>query len=145
MPSLTPRILIIDDDPISSELIEVMLQYSDTAYDITSVQTPEEGLRLAAVQRFDLFMLDYFLPGASGTEVCRTIRQTDADTPIMFFSGAAHERERREALGAGANDYLVKPDDLNKITETVKRLTGGSEAAATRSVSSAAYGSGVSA
>jgi len=145
MPSLTPRILIIDDDPISSELIEVMLQYSDTAYDITSVQTPEEGLRLAAVQRFDLFVLDYFLPGTSGTEVCRTIRQTDADTPIMFFSGAAHERERREALGAGANDYLVKPDDLNKITETVKRLTGGSKAAAIRGVSSAAYGSGVSA
>ncbi|MDX6269913.1 MAG: hypothetical protein QOD28_1136 [Acidobacteriota bacterium] len=134
----TPRILIVDDDPNSSELIELMLRYSDSEYEITSVRTPEAGLRLAAAQRFDLFLLDYRLPGMTGAEVCRRIRRTDAETPVMFFTGTAHERERREAMQAGANAYLVKPDDLKKLTETVKRLTGENIPASARGAATAA-------
>ncbi len=145
MPPLGPRILIVDDDRDSSELIELMLRYSNTRYDITSVQTPEEGLRLAASQRFDLFVLDYRLLGMSGADVCRTIRRADADTPVMFFTGAAFEHERQEAMQAGANAYLVKPDDLKKLRETVKNLLGGSKPAETRDAPAAAYGSRVSA
>jgi OmpR-family two-component system manganese-sensing response regulator len=120
-----PRILIVDNDRGSSELIELMLRYSNHGYEISSVQTPEEGLRLAASERFDLFLLDYRLPGMSGAELCRAIRLTDAETPILFFTGTAYERERREAMQAGANAYLVKPDDLKKLTETVQLLTSG--------------------
>ena len=145
MPPLAPRILIVDDDPDSSELIEMMLQYSNTRYDITSVQTPEEGLRLAAIQRFDLFVLDYRLMGMNGADVCRSIRRMDADTPVMFFTGAAFERERRDAMQAGANAYLVKPDDLKKLIETVEDLLGGSKPAETRDARPAAYGSRLSA
>jgi len=125
MHPLMPRILIVDDDRSSSELIELMLRYSDHGYEISSVQTPEEGLRLAASERFDLFLLDYRLPGMSGAELCRALRQTDAETPILFFTTAAYERERREAMQAGANAYLVKPDDLKKLTGTVQLLTRG--------------------
>ena len=139
MPPPTPRILIIDDDPNCSELIDLMLQYSGTEYEITCAQTPEEGLRLAATQSFDLYLLDYRLPGVSGAEVCRTIRRMDAITPVMFFTGAAHERERREAMQAGANDYLIKPDDLGKLTGTVKRLTDASQPAALSGITLAAY------
>jgi CheY-like chemotaxis protein len=124
MPPLTLRILIIDDDPTNAELIELMLHYSDTEYEVTAVQTPEEGLRLAAAQSFDLYLLDYRLPGISGTEVCRTIRRMDADTPVVFFTGAAYEHERWEAMQAGANAYLIKPDDLKELTKTVERLSG---------------------
>ncbi|MDQ1590553.1 MAG: hypothetical protein QOG71_1180 [Pyrinomonadaceae bacterium] len=134
----TPRILIIDDDPNSSELIELMLRYSDSDYEITSVQTPEAGLRLAAAQRFDLFLLDYRLPGMTGAEVCRRIRRTDAETPVMFFTGTAHERERQEAMQAGANAYLVKPDDIKRLSETVKRLTGENIHASARGAATAA-------
>jgi len=144
MPTLTPRILIIDDDSNSSELIELMLRYSGAAYETTSVQTPEAGLYLAATQRFDLYLLDKRLPGMSGAEVCRIIRRTDAHTPVLFFTGEAHERERQEAMQAGANAYLVKPDDLKKLTETVKRLLGGVKPAAVRGVPITAYLSGVS-
>ena len=142
MPPPTPRILIIDDDPNCSELIDLMLQYSGTEYEITCAQTPEEGLRLAATQSFDLYLLDYRLPGVSGAEVCRTIRRMDAITPVMFFTGAAHERERREAMQAGANAYLVKPNDLKKLTETVKSLIGGGKPAAIRDIPLVAYLSG---
>lgn len=126
MQTLTPRILIIDDDLDNAELIKLLLQYSDTACDITSVQTPEAGLRLAATQNFDLFLLDYRLPSMSGAEVCRRIRRTNADTPVLFFTGSAFERDRWDAMQAGANAYLLKPDDLKQLTGTVKRLIGGS-------------------
>jgi OmpR-family two-component system manganese-sensing response regulator len=130
MPS--PRILIIDADHDSTQLIELMLHYSDPGYEISSVHTPEEGLRLAASQSFDLFLLDYRLPGMSGAEVCRAIRRTDAETPILFFTGTAYERERREALKAGANAYLVKPGDLKKLTGTVQLLISGSVSGSAR-------------
>jgi len=116
------RILIIDDDPDSCELIQLMLQYSNAGYEIISVLTPEEGLRLAAARPFDLYLLDCRFVGIDGVEVCRRLRQTDAKTPIMFFTGEAQERVRQEALLAGANAYLVKPDDLQKLTGTAKRL-----------------------
>jgi two-component system alkaline phosphatase synthesis response regulator PhoP len=144
MLSLAPRILIVDDDRDSSELIELMLQYSNARYVITSVQTPEEGLRLAAMKRFDLFVLDYRLLGMNGVEVCRAIRRTDADTPIMFFTGAALERERREAMQAGANAYLIKPDDLKKLIGTVEDLLSGSKPADTRDAQPTAYRSRMS-
>lgn len=124
MPPLSPRILIIDDDQDNIEVIELMLRYSNAAYEISHAQTPEAGLNMAAAQRFDLYLLDCRFEGMSGVEVCRNIRRMDADTPIMFFTGEAYERKRREALQAGANAYLVKPDDLKELTGTVKRLLG---------------------
>ena len=144
MPPLTPRVLIIDDDPNCSELIELMLQHSGTEYETARAQTPEEGLRLASTQHFDLYLLDNRLPGMSGTEVCRTIRRMDAHTPVMFFTGAAYERERREAMQAGANAYLLKPDDLQRLTETVKSLISESKSAAIRGVPLTAYLPGAS-
>lgn len=118
----TPRILCIDDNSDSCELIRLILQHSNADYHITCVSTPIEGLSLAATRRFDLYLLDYRLTGISGVEVCRTLRQTYIDTPIMFFTAEAHGRERQEAMRAGADAYLVKPNDLKKLTETVKRL-----------------------
>jgi DNA-binding response OmpR family regulator len=134
----TPRILIVDDDPGSSELIELMLHYSNPGYQVSSVQTAEEGLELAASERFDLFLLDFRLPGMNGAELCRAIRLIDAETPVLFFTGAAYERERHEAMQAGANAYLVKPDDLKKLTETVQLLIGGGVSASRRGVSTSA-------
>lgn len=124
MPPLSPRILIIDDDRDNIEVIELMLRYSNAAYEISHAQTPEAGLNMAAAQRFDLYLLDYRFEGMSGLDVCRSIRRMDADTPIVFFTGEAYERMRREALQAGANAYLVKPDDLKELAGTVKRLLG---------------------
>ncbi len=129
MPSPKLCILCVDDDDDISALIEVMLQYSNADYKITSVRTAEDGLRLAATEAFDLYVLDYDLSHKSGVEICRRVRQTDAQVPIMFFTGEDHEPERREAMDAGANAYLVKPDDLGILTETAKRLLGAEKLA----------------
>lgn len=124
MKSLSPRILIIDDDRDSCELMQLMLQYSNASYEITCVLTPAEGLQLAAAHPFDLYLLDCRFVGIHGIDVCRRLRQTDTETPIMFFTGEAQESVRQEALRAGANAYLIKPDDLKMLTVTVKRLLG---------------------
>jgi DNA-binding response OmpR family regulator len=104
-----------------------MLQNSNADYRITSVLTSNEALSLAAIERFDLYILDYGLTGISGVDVCRTLRRTDTDTPIIFFTAEAHARERQEAMQAGADAYLVKPNDLKDLTETVKRSLAKSD------------------
>lgn len=122
MQPYSPRILCMDNDRDSCDLIRLMLQNSNADYRITSVLTSSEAFSMAAIERFDLYILDYRLMGISGVEVCRILRRTDTDTPIMFFTAEAHERERQEAMQAGADAYLVKPNDLKNLTETAKRL-----------------------
>lgn len=146
MNSPPPRILIIDDDPDNCELMRLLLQYSNPDYEITSVLTPVEGLQLAAVRPFDLYLLDCRFVGIHGVEVCRRLRRTDAETPIMFFTGEAQERVRQEALLAGADAYLIKPDDLKQLTGTVKRLLGAHQLPHRRAMSANDFkGSGMSA
>jgi DNA-binding response OmpR family regulator len=88
----------------------------------SSAATAAEALDKIASERFDLYLLDNWLPGGSGVELCRKIRETDTSTPIIFYSGAALESEREEALAAGAQAYLVKPVDVSLLVETVKNL-----------------------
>ena len=148
MPTRTPRILCVDDDIDHCEMMQTMLHFSGGNYEFTSVSTPDEGLRLASAKRFDLYLLDYRFGRTTGVEMCRALRRRDAVTPIIFFSGEAHPQARQEAMEAGANAYLVKPDDLKKLTETVKGLLGSRHHngdAAARVVPRQGHDSGVSA
>ena len=145
MQTRTPRILCVDDDDDNREMIETMLRFSDADFEFASAATPEEGLRLAAAQRFDLYLLDYRFARMTGVEVCRALRQTDAATPILFFTCEAREQERQEAMEAGADAYLIKPDDLRKLTETVKQLLAARQPPSTRGAPTATRRSAVSA
>ena len=87
-------------------------------YKFTFAHDFDEGLRLARRGYFDLYILDYWLPGGSGIGLCRLISKFDPHTPIMFYSAAAYERDIHEALRSGAQSYLVKPvrfDDLERV------------------------------
>ncbi len=84
--------------------------------------TAHEAMEMIAAGRFDLYLLDNWLPGGGGVQLCRWIRESDPSTPIVFYSGAALESEREEALAAGAQAYLVKPADVAALVETVGRL-----------------------
>lgn len=121
MPS-SPCILIVEDNLDSCEMIRFMLGHSDKNYRIFVAQTAENALALIDSQPFDLYILDYWLPKMTGIELCGHIRKRDGKTPIMFFSAMARPADREEGIAAGADEYLVKPNDLIKISETVKRL-----------------------
>ena len=118
----SPNILFVDDDEDSCELMSAMLSYADADYKVTSVATPFEALNLIAQKPFDLFVVDYKLPEMTGVELCQHIRKTDKQTPILFFTGMASSNDRNVAIEAGANSYLIKPNDLDKFTDTVKQL-----------------------
>jgi DNA-binding response OmpR family regulator len=69
-----------------------------------------------------LYLLDNWIPGASGIELCGWLRKFHKDTPILFYSGAAYEQDKHAALAAGAKAYLTKPADNEKLLEEVSHL-----------------------
>jgi len=128
MRSLSPTILYVDDNADSREVISFLLNIGDNKYNITTADSAGKALKLMEVQNYDLYILDYRLPEIDGIELCRLIRKINTITPIIFYSGAAYKAERERALAAGANAYLVKPNDIDNLTETVKVLLSESAA-----------------
>ena len=116
------RILCVEDDKDSREMLSVMLGQADREYDVSAVGTAAEALELSGRQPFDLYVLDIWLPGMDGLSLCRRIRERGSKAPIIFFSAMVRPADRDYALAAGANDFLVKPNDVDKFVATVERL-----------------------
>jgi CheY-like chemotaxis protein len=92
-PQNRKRILLVEDHAESRELVEFSLK----EYAVICASDFDEGLSLAQQQKFDLFILDNWLPDRSGVELCRIIREFDPHTPILFCSSAAYGRDISEA------------------------------------------------
>lgn len=112
------KVLIIEDDRNIVELLKIHL--SDLACDVTTASNGPAGLALAQGSGFDLVILDLMLPGMSGMEVCRRIRQTDRRTPILMLSAKAEEIDKVVGLETGADDYLTKPFSVREFIARVK-------------------------
>lgn len=113
------KILIVDDETAYLRFLGRLFRRD---YQVTGVETGEEAIELLKSETFDLFILDYTLPQLTGVELCRCIRETNSKTPIIFFTGVAHLRDRQAAIKAGADEYLVKSDGSVKLLETVNKL-----------------------
>lgn len=120
--SSSRRILYVDDDTDSCLLMGLLIQQYNEDYGVISVGTVQKALDLMSSLTFDLYILDYRMPEMTGVELCRLIRQTDSETPIMIYSAMSRETDRQDALNAGASAYLVKPNDLDRLNETVEQL-----------------------
>jgi DNA-binding response OmpR family regulator len=114
-------------------MIRLMLNIADNSYETTTAETPFSAIKLLANQKFDLYILDFQFPEMTGVELCRRIRQNDPKTPILFYTAMARPIDRTEAMNAGATEYLVKPNDLDRLAENVKRLLNKQERKAARS------------
>jgi DNA-binding response OmpR family regulator len=112
------RILLVEDHEDAWDIVAFNLEDHALFY----ARDFDEGLRLARQQDFDLYILDNWLPGRSGVELCRAIRKFDPDTPILFCSAAAYERDIREAMRAGAQAYLTKPVLPDELKHVVTQL-----------------------
>ena len=117
-----PRILCVEDDKDSREMIQTLLRNAGKNYSVTAVGTGAEALSLNTKNPFDLYILDIWLPGMDGFELCRRIRERGSTKPIIFFSAMVRPDDRKYGLAAGANEFLVKPNDLDIFAETVERL-----------------------
>ena len=114
------RILCTEDDPDSRAMLVILLEHR--GYDVTVTASSEHALAIAKRERFDLLLVDNWMPGLSGQDLTREFRKFNQTTPILFYSGAAYETDKQEARDAGAQGYLVKPSDLEILLEEVGRL-----------------------
>jgi DNA-binding response OmpR family regulator len=121
MPS-PARILYVEDKPDTVELVSFVLL--EAGFEVLSVADSDEAIQLAQYLQFNLYILDNWLSLSekSGTELCSNLRQFDSVTPILFFSGAAYEQDKRKAFACGAQGYLVKPATPEKLVAEVQRL-----------------------
>jgi DNA-binding response OmpR family regulator len=120
------RILCTEDDADTRDLIVFVL--SEEGYQVQCTDNPDEAISLAKEQHFDLFLVDNWLPGLSGTDLTEKLRKFDIRTPILFYSGAAYESDKEAALSAGAQGYLVKPVPPVVLVKEVARLIGEAKA-----------------
>jgi CheY-like chemotaxis protein len=120
MTSLAGQILYTEDDADTRELVSFVLAGSN--YRVMVAENNDTALLLARSNQFDLYMIDNWMPGGSGVDLCRKLREFDSYTPILFYSGAAYERDKREAFSAGAQAYLIKPVDNVELITEVSRL-----------------------
>ncbi len=116
-----PRILCVDDEDCR-EMLDLMLNLAEPVYEFVGATSAEKALKIMANEKFDLYLLECRLLGISGIELCRQIREFDAETPILFFTGMVRPIDCDEALAAGATEYLIKPNDLDRLAETIERL-----------------------
>ncbi|MFM8701500.1 MAG: phosphate regulon transcriptional regulator PhoB [Hyphomicrobiales bacterium] len=117
-----PRILIVEDE----EPITMMLRYNLEAegYFVDSSSRGDEAEIMLREQIPDLVLLDWMLPGLSGIELCRRIRQR-AETqllPVILLTARGEESERVRGLGTGADDYIVKPFSVPELLARVRAL-----------------------
>lgn len=114
------RILVIEDETRLARLVRRGLMVEGHAVDIAA--TGEEGLDWLAAASYDAIILDVMLPGIDGFEVCRRIRRSRVQTPILLLTAKDAVPDRVTGLDAGADDYLIKPFALAELTARLRAL-----------------------
>lgn len=116
----SPQLLIVDDDAgLRSFLAE---ELRAAGYCVLEASTGRAALAAGREPAVDLVMLDWMLPDCSGVEVCRELRSLGHNVPVLMLSGRDGLHDRREALEAGANDYLVKPFSMEELLAHVQTI-----------------------
>ena len=119
-PSLHPRVLFIEDDADTRELVSFVLRREN--FEVVLATDSEEAMLVVGAMSFQLYLIDNWLPGESGVDLCKRLREVDRRTPILFYSGAAYEQDKRAAFAAGAQGYLTKPMELGELVQEVSHL-----------------------
>jgi len=116
---MVPRILVIDDDQKITAFLNRTLTYE--GYQVEAANDGESGLNAALEADFDLIVLDLMLPGLSGWEVCRRLRQAST-VPILMLTARDEVADRVRGLDSGADDYIVKPFALEELLARVRAI-----------------------
>lgn len=114
------RILYVEEHAESCELLALWL--SAYGYELVTANTLSDGLGLAKSGAFGVYILSGKFIDGTGLDLCRRIRMFDPTTPIVFYSALSRDADLVAAVNAGAQAYLIKPNDFEQIEPTIRRL-----------------------
>lgn len=112
------KILVIEDELGIANFIKQGLE--EEAYEVDTIDHGQKGLELAMQQKYDLFLVDWMLPGISGIEICQRLRAAKINTPLIFLTAKVTTQNTVEGLRAGANDYIKKPFHFEELLERIR-------------------------
>ena len=121
-PSLTPYVLVVEDEEALATLLEYNLQKE--GYLVRMCSDGEEALMTIEEKQPDLVILDWMLPKVSGIEVCRRLRQraSTRNLPIIMLTARGEETDRIRGLDTGADDYVVKPFSMTELCARMRAV-----------------------
>lgn len=111
------KILIVDDEPQIRRVLRTTL--TSQGYTVVEARSGDDALEEIRHERPDLILLDVNMPGRSGLETCSEIRAT-SDVPIIMLTVRNSERDKVQALDAGADDYVVKPFGIEELMARIR-------------------------
>jgi DNA-binding response OmpR family regulator len=114
------RVLLIEDDRKAAKLLAKGLHEEGFVVDVAP--TGEEGEEQAAVNEYDVIVLDWLLPGKDGITVCQSLRARDLTTPILMLTARDGLADRVKGLSTGADDYLTKPFAFAELLARIRAL-----------------------
>jgi len=120
MSEIQKRILIVDDDDEISDLLE--FDVSQSGYFVDTARDGMEGLNKALNNAYDLILLDVMMPKMNGFDVCKNIRQAKLAIPILMLTAKGTIDDKTEGFDCGADDYLVKPFDIQEVLLRIRVL-----------------------
>jgi len=118
-----PRILLVEDDPVSLKVVYELL--TNENYGVDAVSDGAQAMRaLTGAPRWDAVVLDVSLPGKTGYELCRFIRRRYSfhELPVLFLTARSQPADLMAGFDAGANDYVLKPVDSTELKARVRTL-----------------------
>jgi CheY-like chemotaxis protein len=119
------RILYLEDNEDMRQYIPHLLRAA--GYEVTLTGNLVDGLRLAKIEDYDLYLFDYHLPDGTGIELCKLIRTFDTLTPILIYSSISDENVIKAAFSAGVQGYINKSESLQNLEQTVAQFIVSSE------------------
>ena len=120
MRNQSPKILIVEDDPDIAELL--VLHLRDNHYDVLHAADGNLGLEEALTGEYQLALLDIQLPGTSGLDICKAIREKYPEMAILMLTSRAEEIDKILGLEVGADDYVTKPFSIHELVARVRAL-----------------------
>lgn len=112
------RILVVDDEPQIRRVMKATL--TGNGYEVYDAQTGEQALEQIRKAKIDLVLLDMNMPGMGGIETCRALRSGSEDLAIIMLTVRNTERDKVEALDAGADDFVTKPFSMPELLARIR-------------------------
>ena len=119
------RLLVVDDDKQIRELLT--FDIAQSGYSVDCAMDGQEGLKKALENNYDLILLDVMMPKMNGYDVCKNIRIAKPNIPVLMLTAKGSIEDKTEGFDCGADDYLIKPFEIQEVLLRIRALLRRSE------------------